>query len=296
VPSGTSEPSLDVPEGARGGEVQAAFRGRRNDPGAEEDTIRHQVLGRSPVDVYRESPAKKGKGKPSLINRLVQMLIPGYQRAALSYPEFARRATRNMTADQVQSVAEDALELLAGRPPKGAHGTMAAELATWMVQQEGHRNIAALPTHAMAIDLVARRQISVNDLVESQLIPQASPKERGRIPMQPKGSQKRARDLVDYLNRHEPSAPAGEASRVAPFGGRAGANRLAMREIEILKLWVASLEGFDVSDSEAAKSKEDMLILEIRRRIQKIYGVAPGDAGTITEAAFLASLKGNVIV
>jgi hypothetical protein len=290
------QPSLDLPPKSRGGETQAAFRARTNDPGAAEDAVRYQTAGGRAVQAYRESPAAKGKGKPSLINRLVQMLVPGYQRAALTYPEFARRVTRNMTAEQVQSVAEDAVGMLAGQPTKITNGDMPAELATWLVQQEGHRNIAALPTHAMALDLVARRQVTVNDLVETQLIPGVSPKEKGRIPMQPKGSQKRARDLADYLNRHEPAAPVGAESKVGPFGGRAGANRLAMREIEILKLWIASFENFDISDSAAAKSKEEMLILEVRRRVQQIYGIEPNEAGTMSEAVFLDSLKGNVIV
>jgi hypothetical protein len=183
---------------------------------------------------------------------------------------------------------DDVRRLIGGRAPKGEHPTLAAELVTWLIHQEGHRNIAALPAHTMLIDVAGRSNRTIEELIREDWL-RTSDNERGRFTMQPLGSQGRARILADYLDRTAPGRPGGGESPGARWEGRAEANRLAVREVEMIKLWIDSLEDFKVADETAARSRQDELILEIRRRVQQIWGMSPDEVGT--SADFLRSLE-----
>ena len=55
--------------------------------------------------------------------------------------------------------------------------------------------------------------------------------------------------------------------------GFASANSLAFRELEIVRIWVESLADIVVAEDVGQRKRERELILQLRRKICKIYGL-----------------------
>jgi hypothetical protein len=174
-----------------------------------------------------------------------------------------------------QQIAADARDMLAGQAPRGANPGLAAEVNTWIVHQEGHRNIGALATHAMALDVAARGAMSLQDAVDM-------------APMSPEGAPAQARGLAKYLNNSRAQALRPGLKYVQQADG------LAQREMTMIRVWVESLADLKISEKADPKEKEKQLILEIRKRIHKLYALQGGEIPSA--AVFLKSLESTNVI
>ncbi|WP_067069803.1 eCIS core domain-containing protein [Carbonactinospora thermoautotrophica] len=271
--SGGRRHAVRAEEGARGGEVQAALRRRRFQPGRRSDVVQFLADTVNPIEVFRRFRSRSARQQPNPRNRLVDVTDPTTGKTrGVSYEEFKDILKR--TGNE-QEIAEDALGLLAGRTPRGPHPRLAAEANTWVIHQEGHRNIGALATHAMALDMAVRGEATLQEAVD-------------RAPMSPGGAPQEARHLTRYLNESRQ----GQVNTSRKWVLRA--DQLAQRELQMIKLWVESLKDLKIRDSATAQEKERELILEIRRRIHEIYGLREGEAAGADD--FLKSLENTDVI
>lgn len=265
--------------GARGGEVQAALRRRRDQPGLDSDVVEHQSASVTPLSVLRRFKARNERQRRNPTtdagkrNRLVDVTDPATgQASGVSYGEF--KAILKKTGGSRQ-LAEDARNMLAGTAPQGAQPGLAAEVNTWIVHQEGHRNIGALATHAMALDLAANGHMTLEEAVDL-------------APMSPKGAPGEARNLVKYLNNSRMNSLRPGLKYVQ------NANQLATREMAMIRAWVDSLSDLDISEDANPEEKERELILEIRKRIHDMYAVQAGEVPSVQ--VFLKSLDTTDVI
>jgi len=135
-------------------------------------------------------------------------------------------------------------------------------MASWLVFQEQHRNIAALATNAMALDLAARGHKTPSEAIKM-------------TPMSMEGAQAAADRVRGYLMRGkpllDPNVPADEKSKETRAARKA--ELLIQAEVEIVKLWVESLRELEVIDEGVARHKEQHLLEQIRNRLYDIYDV-----------------------
>ncbi|MEV6424256.1 DUF4157 domain-containing protein [Streptomyces sp. NPDC051662] len=286
---GDLRPSISGGPGSRGGTTQHLLRMRNNLNPRRGDTIREVAHTGEELDAQRN----KGSGwNPGRANRVVQVQFPGDpQPVSLGYSELpdklkAMRRTHGNTA--VNQVIANVLRFARGRKPVGSHLELSWQLYVWLIQQESHRNIGTLATHAMVLDMMNRNKVTAAQAAQARwhaeaIDPQpigralpavANPAYEGYWSMQPKGSESRARNLPLYLDDTLPVRD----DQPKRWENLPEINRLAAREIKSIQLWVNSLSDFKVSSNSEAKTKEEQLILEIRRRVLAIYGItATGD-------------------
>ncbi|NGO13562.1 DUF4157 domain-containing protein [Streptomyces sp. HC44] len=282
---GDLRPSISGGPGSKGGTTQHLLRMRNNLNPRMGDKIREETHTGEQLDAQRN----KGSGwNPGRANRVVQVQFPGDpQPVSLGYDELpgklkAMRKTHGNTA--VNQAIANVLRFARGRKPVGSHLDLSWQLYVWLIQQESHRNIGALATHAMVLDMMNRKKMTPEeasaerwhaDAVDPEPADRALPgvadkAYEGYWAMQPKGSESRARNLPLYLDDTLP-ARVNEPKR---WDNLPELNRLAAREIKAIQLWVNSLSDFKVASSGAAETEEDRLILEIRRRVLAIYGIS----------------------
>lgn len=292
---GDERGSHQEPHGTRGAMTQAIVRRRTNLNATQGDVVSRETRSGETLDAQRNP----GRGAYPRANRIVLVQFPGHPLQDLAYSELPARLAemgQNLGPNAVNELLQDVIRLLRGGGARGAHRQLAYQLKTWIIQQETHRNIASFATHAMIIDMLSRGTMTVEDAVAEDWVrdrranPLTGKRSRqnslGFFAMQPRGSQNRARILSRYLD----ASVGQEASGGAPLGrftGFAEANRLALREIETLRRWLDSLESLKVEDPAGALSKQDQLILEVRRRILELHSANP----IASDDEFLASLN-----
>nr|BFF04374.1 hypothetical protein GCM10020241_60490 [Streptoalloteichus tenebrarius] len=253
----TGRPNQVIPEGTPGGQVLAHFRSLPALGRGRQDVISFERAGQDPIEVRRRQPAPPRGVVPESRNRLVLMRRlfrkpRQTQEKALNYEEL-RLFARLTRPGQQQALAVGAMGLLRGQVPHGRYAQESAQLATWVVFQESHRNVAAAATHAMALDLVQRQRMSLPEAVR-------------RLPMAPPGAQRAADDLHDYLVRRGTLT--------------AKAQTLMRAEVEMIKLWVESLRDLRSLNEGTAEERERALMAQVRERLHRIYAVPADYAAT----------------
>ena len=268
------KPMHIVPEGTPGGQIAAHFRQLRAMKGGEHDVIRFERSGDTPIDVTRMQMRPRA-GEPDTRNRLILMdrlrrRAKQSRETGLDYHEL-KALTMLSGRARARSAAGDALNLLKGEIPRGQDGRAAVQVATWVVFQEQHRNVSALTTSAMALDLTARGIISPRLAVKM-------------LPMSMKGAQAASNRVDRYLYKGTPILDPNVASmsrkeRKKERAAASKADSLMRAEVELVNLWVMSLEGLEFLTDGDAMSKEQHLLDQIRQRLYKIYNVPSGYRG-----------------
>ncbi|HEV7975026.1 eCIS core domain-containing protein [Amycolatopsis sp.] len=241
---------------AGGAEVHAALRRRKVQPETKSDAVQLLSDTVDPLTVIRRFRSRNRRQKPNPRNRLVDVTDPTSGKPkGVSYPEF-KNILKNTGKEQ--EIAQDALGLLAARAPRGTHPQLAAEVNIWAMHGEGHRNIGALATQAMALDAAARGEMSLQKAVDI-------------APMSPGGAPTQSKHAVRYLNEVREKPVRTDRKWVLQ------ADQLAQREMNMIKVWVESLKDLKIKDAATQKEKETALILEVRKRIHKMYGLKGSD-------------------
>jgi hypothetical protein len=170
---------------------------------------------------------------------------------------------------------EAARELASGQRPTGQRGLDGAHLGVLITGQEAHRNSRTLITAAMILDMADRgHHVSApaGTAGTSRLNVDTSRRMSGLealklLPMAPQRAMEEARQLDAYLETWA-RTPSGER---AGLRKRAGAQRLAEREIAAVRVWVRSL---DVKTSTGKELETfDELKEQLRERAYSIYGL-----------------------
>ncbi|MFI1044909.1 DUF4157 domain-containing protein [Streptomyces griseoruber] len=263
---------IEVRPGARGHDVQAVIdRDPKANP-ATQSIIRYLDEGHGySHDVKRKQggrwitePVSKKRiqvgADPQ--NQLVLMEDPESRRLrALRYSELSEKIAGTDPRQQ-RRIAMGALARLGGRTPAGSEAGVSDELSTWIVHAEARRNPAALATSALALDTVA-----------------STPRDKGMpdlervtrdLPMAPQGAQQSARDLDKVL------ADPGKSLDDAPKGAR----ELAQAEINVVKLWVETL-NIVTDDDTSAKDVQKRLEKAIEERLFDIYALTPTERSSV---------------
>ncbi len=262
-----------IPEGTPGGHIAAYFRRLAALRGGQHDIFRFERIGDDPIDVTRKQMRRThGATQPDTRNRLVLMRRlfrdKGQSReTGLKYTELRALVTLAGPAHG-RSIATDALNLLKGEVPRGPDAESSAQVATWLVFQEQHRNVGALATNAMALDLAARGQLPLHDAI-------------AMMPMSMGGAQAAGDRLHKYLVRGDPllDPTSGSMTTEEAAKEREGvrkAEALMNAEVKIIVLWVESLRDLELLNEGDEKTKEQRLLDQIRDRLYKIYNV-PSD-------------------
>ncbi|WP_086789163.1 hypothetical protein [Crossiella equi] len=254
--------------GARSVDMLAAHQARRRQPKLKWDVVSSVFSEGQPAIETLRKPGFGGltpRGRrrpPKPQNRLITR--PG-EKSVPASPSYDEMVGEVNATGRPQEIAQRTLRAVQGNAePPGPDDQLVGDLTRWVVEQEAQRNIGALPTHVMALDLAARGEVPFNQAA-------------AMMPMHPSGAQEEANQLRDYLR--------GDGA------ARVGAQRLAEREITVIRAWVESLKDLKLKDAATAEAKERELILEIRRRIQDILGVKPEEVGSGQE--FWARVTGH---
>jgi len=174
---------------------------------------------------------------------------------------------------RTQKIFRDALLMFRGGSPRGADPQESAQLVTWLVFQEQHRNVKALATNPMLMDLVDRGLLKASEAVE-------------RIPMAPAGAQKSARLGDEYLDRTEAAgegpAPPGAAAETGRTRKQHEADRaqaLLSAEARVVVDWVESLPDFPVPDGNTSQARQRSFFEKLGERMREVFAVpeAPRD-------------------
>ncbi|MCM2387474.1 eCIS core domain-containing protein [Streptomyces albipurpureus] len=261
---------IEVRPGARGHDVQAVIdRDPKANP-ATQSIIRYLDEGHD----YSHDVKRKQGGRWMTVsekriqvgadpqNQLVLMKDPKSGRLrALSYSELSDKIAGTDPREQ-RRIAMGALTRLGGRTPAGPSAGFSDALSTWIVHAEGRRNPAALATSALALDTVA-----------------SAPQHKGMpdlervvrdLPMAPQGAQQNARNLDKAL------ADPGKSLDDAPKGAR----ELAQAEINVVKLWVETLNIL-TDDDTSAKDVQKRLEKAVEERLFDIYALAPAERSSV---------------
>ncbi|MGW4045202.1 eCIS core domain-containing protein [Streptomyces sp. NPDC004721] len=175
-----------------------------------------------------------------------------------------------------RDAVEAARELASGQRPKGQRGLDGAHLGVLISGQEAHRNPRTLITAAMILDMAERgHSVSVpsgNAGGTSTLNVNPNRRMSGLealklLPMAPGGAMEESRQLDDYMEEWAGATP----DERAKLGRRAGAQRMADREIGAVRIWVRSLDIKTSAGKQLATFEE--LKEQIRQRIYNIYGI-----------------------
>jgi len=259
---------IEVRPGARGHDVHAAIaRDPKANPGTQ-SIVRYLDEGRGySHDVKRKQggrwitdPESKKRIKVGDYpeNQLVLMEDPKSGRLrALNYPELTAKIAGNDARTQ-RVIAAGALSRLQGKPPIGPTAGISDELSTWLVHAEGRRNPAALATSALALDSVANSPAG-------HAAPDLAQVSRD-LPMSPAGAQQSARDLDKALNDPKKSLDSAPAK----------VRNLAQAEINVIKLWVETLNIL-TDDDKSAADVQRRLETAIENRLFTIYALTPAE-------------------
>ena len=267
-PSG--KPMHIIPEGTPGGQIAGYFRRLRALRGGQHDIFRFERLGDDPIDVARKQMKRTSAAtNPDTRNRLVLMRrlfrSKGQSREkGLNYNEL-RVLTTLAGPDDARSIATGAMNLLKGEAPRGPNAETSVQVATWLTFQEQHRNVGALATNAMALDLAARGEVP---------LPQAI----AMMPMSMEGAQGAADRVHKYLIKGDPLLDPNVASmapdeRKKEREGARKAQALMDAEVNIIVLWVRSLRGLELLNEGEEEAKQQQLLDQIRERLYNIYNV-----------------------
>jgi phage-related protein len=259
---------IEVRPGARGHDVHAAIaRDPKANPGTQ-SIVRYLDEGRGySHDVKRKQggrwitdPESKKRIKVGDYpeNQLVLMEDPKSGRLrALNYPELTAKIAGNDARTQ-RVIAAGALSRLQGKPPIGPTAGISDELSTWLVHAEGRRNPAALATSALALDSVANSPAG-------HAAPDLAQVSRD-LPMSPASAQQSARDLDKALNDPKKSLDSAPAK----------VRNLAQAEINVIKLWVETLNIL-TDDDKSAADVQRRLETAIENRLFTIYALTPAE-------------------
>jgi hypothetical protein len=184
--------------------------------------------------------------------------------AGLKYAELQVLATLAGPA-RARSIAADALDLLKGEVPRGPDAQTSVQVTTWLAFQEQHRNVGALATSAMALDLAARGEVPLSDAI-------------AMMPMSMGGAQAAGDRVHKYLIKGDPLLdPNIEAmtpdERKKEREGARKAEALMSAEVKLIVLWVKSLQGLELLNAGDERAKEQQLLDQIRDRLYHIYNV-----------------------
>jgi hypothetical protein len=267
-PSG--KPMHVIPPGTPGGQIAGYFRRLGAMRGGQHDIFRFERLGDDPIDVARKQMKRTSAAtEPDTRNRLVLMRrlfrSKGQSREkGLNYTEL-QVLTTLAGPDEAKSIATDAMNLLKGDVPRGPNAETSVQVATWLTFQEQHRNVGALATNAMALDLAARGEVPLHEAI-------------AMMPMSMGGAQAAADRVHNYLIKGDPLLDPNVASmppdeRKKEREGARKAQALMDAEVKLIALWVQSLRGLELLSEGDEKAKEQQLLDQIRERLYKIYNI-----------------------
>jgi hypothetical protein len=260
VPPGVGLPAvlaraMEMKHRGWGSKEILAYLLKRSEPGEDPsgETGTGSVLGRTSsqaAEVARQQKAGR------IRNKIVTMLEQGKEiRTDLAYADLGKSIGNKGPASGRQ-LGSDLADFAAGGRPAGPNRGLVAFLGTLMVVQEGHRNVGSVVSSAMVIDLLKDGRD-----VESTLT---------SLPMAMDKAQKGADDLERYLAR--------TPEQKQRFGPTAKAKELVEREIDLIKVWITTLDIH--ADQDSKVSIEEQLRRHIRTRMYEFYyrqAFNPGD-------------------
>jgi hypothetical protein len=186
-------------------------------------------------------------------NQLVLMADRKGMLRALNYAELTEKIAGADPRSQ-RLIAAGALSRLQGNTPSGPQAGLSDELSTWIVHAEGRRNPAALATSALALDTVVSSHGGKGAPDLEHVV--------RKLPMRPAGAQENSRQLDQILDDPKKSLDsAGE-----------GARGLAQDQIEVVRLWVETLNIL-TDDDASANSFQRRLETAIQNRLFDIYAL-----------------------
>lgn len=189
-----------------------------------------------------------------LRNKVVSLLEEGREvRTDLKYRDMARTIGRQGAAEG-KVIGSELAKFAAGGRPGGPNSGMVAFLGTLMVVQEGHRNVGAVVTSGMTIQMLQEGRDFKDTL--------------NRLPMAMAKAQKGADEVEKYLQRTPEERKKREPTRQA--------KKLINRELNAIKLWVQTLNIY--VDDVSGMTVQQQLEAHIRQRMYQLYGLSQQSA------------------
>ncbi|MET7308051.1 eCIS core domain-containing protein [Streptomyces sp. NPDC005571] len=203
----------------------------------------------------------------STANKIVKMLRGGKEaRDQLDYEAIGEAVKQ---AGAGQSVSRDVIKYFRGKRAAGENSELASFLSVLTVVQEGHRNVSAVATAAMAFESAQQGRDFKEALTE---MPMAMTREEytkkdgttgtrgGAVPA--------ARQLNSYLKRSA-------AGRGAEEGPRAKfAREMMEREVRSVQEWIKFTGDLSVDTEQDAQKVEQQIFDQIRARLRRVYGMS----------------------
>jgi hypothetical protein len=160
-------------------------------------------------------------------------------------------------------IARNALDVLAGAPPREPNPRFTLEVATLMVHQETLRNVGTAVTGTMLLDMAARGHITLQEAAAMH-------------PMGIGGAKKGGEELHRHLVGHPGPGGIGRIRSNNPSELSADAREVRLREVAVVEAWMRSLQGEIVVDSqETGDEKRREIRRQIRERMHRAYGIDP---------------------
>jgi hypothetical protein len=265
----------------RGDELQELMRAQPRRKVWSRDILRHQNPSGTPVDVeWRQwrggTPKNRGvyfgirdrkvDGRSPMPWRDQKKDPRNQPSIPLSYEELSDlfgswRGPRSVRKQQV--IARNALNTLAGAPPRGPNPRFTMEVAALMVHQETMRNAATAVTGAMLLDMAGRGSITMQQAAAMH-------------PMGIVGAKRGSEELQQHLMGDPGPGGVGRVRSNNPESLSTEAREVRLRETAVIEAWVRSLMGEMVVDSQAtADEKRKQIRRQIRERMHRIYGIDP---------------------
>jgi hypothetical protein len=206
------------------------------------------VGGAKALDIARQQKAG------GLRNKIVSLLEEGREiRTDLKYRDIARTVGRGGAAEG-KMIGTDLARFAAGGRPSGPNSGMVAFLGTLMVVQEVHRNVGAVVTSGMTIQMLQEGRDFKDTL--------------NRLPMAMAKAQKGADEVEKYLKRTPEERKKRQPTRHA--------KKLINRELNAIRLWVRTLNIY--VDEESGLTVQQQLEAQIRQRMYQLYGLTQQSA------------------
>lgn len=265
----------------RGDELQELMRAQPRRKVWSRDILRHQNPSGTPLDVewrqWRGGTPKNRGVYFGIRDRKVDGRSPMPWRdqnkdprnqpsIPLSYEELSDlfgswRGPRSVRKQQ--AIARNALNTLAGAPPRGPNPRFTMEVAALMVHQETMRNSATAVTGAMLLDMAGRGDITMQQAAAMH-------------PMGIVGAKRGSEELQQHLMGDPGPGGVGRVRSNNPQSLSTEAREVRLRETAVIEAWVRSLMGEMVVDSQAtADEKRKQIRRQIRERMHRIYGIDP---------------------
>jgi hypothetical protein len=200
-------------------------------------------------------------------NKIVKMLRGGHEaRDQLDYETIGETVE---ASGQGRDVARDVIKYFRGKRATRENSELASYLAVLSVVQEGHRNVSAVATAAMAFESARAGQNFSEALTD---MPMALKKEEYTSSSGKTAFRGGAVEAATQLNEYLELSRQGQGTEEGPT--RRFGNEMMEREIRAVQQWIKYTGNLNVDTEQDAKKIEQQIFEQIRARIRQVYGMS----------------------